>query len=232
MLDRRFRRLGVVVLSLVSIGSAVPRVCQAQAFNWLLPAGGETWTAGTSHSLAWSGGPPNVLNVSLIQVTPFQNAGTIAFNIPYTLGTLWSIPANLPPGAYQVYIEDLGATQFAYSLPFQVVAPPPCAPGCTRVSIGPTMYGYSPGTSCHSTLAGAIGLANSYISAQVAGGCPAGWFVATGSTAIDLTQSPYPSCFVGQTGFFGVEATATFCCCPGPTDARRSTWGQLKSHYR
>jgi len=56
--------MGILAVFAVALAvSAGPAV--AQPFTWLLPAGGETWTAGTTHSIEWTGGTPSG-NVSIV----------------------------------------------------------------------------------------------------------------------------------------------------------------------
>ena len=53
-------------LAIFTMALAVsPVPAAAQPFSWLLPAGGETWTAGTTHSIEWTGGTPSG-NVSIV----------------------------------------------------------------------------------------------------------------------------------------------------------------------
>lgn len=222
-----------VVIALAAVLLLSPRVSAAQAFTWQVPAGGETWTAGTSHSVEWTGGPVAMnVNVLLISITLNAVVGPVALNAPYLLPASWAIPANLPPGPYQLYIEDVGTTTYQYSGIFTVQAGPTCSQGCVQVAIAPGNFGGYPATHCGTTAADAMANAQSWLSAQLANACAQGWNIDNSSIMADYTFLPTGACYVGQFGAFMVEASAVACCCPGPTDARKSTWGTLKVRYR
>jgi hypothetical protein len=117
----RAATLACLLRSPLALGLAVaiffaPHTAQAQPYTWSIPFGGETWTAGTTHTVHWSAGPTGVnANVYLISLSPFQNLGAISLNVPFPQFTSWAIPSNLPPGAYQLYVEDVATTTFLYS---------------------------------------------------------------------------------------------------------------------
>ncbi len=212
---------------------AAPQSAFAQAFTWLSPVGGEVWTAGTTHTLEWSGGPSGSnLTVQLIRLSPFQVAGTVQSNMPYGFATPMTIPANLPPGAYQVYVSDTPTTTWAYSSTFTIQAPPACAAGCALVAVAPEFSGGYPLTSCGTTAAIAYSNAQSWLTTKLSNACPAGYVLDPSSVVSEFTQLPLGSCYVGEFGAYQVEATAVACCCPGPTSGRRSSWGGVKTHYR
>ncbi|MEO7867874.1 MAG: hypothetical protein ABIU54_09570 [Candidatus Eisenbacteria bacterium] len=212
---------------------AAPRFAFAQAFTWLSPVGGETWTAGTTHTLEWSGGPSGSnIGVYLISLSPYQVVSTVQTNMPYGFTTPMTIPANLVPGAYQVYISDTPTTTWTYSSTFTLQAPPTCGSGCTLVAVVPDYASGYPITSCGTTAAIAYSNAQSWLNSKLTNACPAGYTMDPSSVVSEFTQLPLGSCYVGQFGAFQVEATAVACCCAAPTSGRRTTWGGVKSHYR
>src|SRR5205823_5622719 len=87
-------------------GTITGAPASAQPFTWLLPSGGETWTAGTTHTVEWSGGPASTVNVYIDRLSPFQVADVVGNGLPNTGFAYWTIPSGLTPGAYQVYVED------------------------------------------------------------------------------------------------------------------------------
>ena len=222
-----------LLATLMLAAAAAPRAALAQAFTWLSPAGGEVWTAGTTHTMEWSGGPSGAnLTVVLIRITPFQSAGTIQVSMPYGFTTPMTIPSNLPPGQYQMYVADTPTTTWAYSGIFTVQSAPACGQGCQAIAVAPEYFGGYPGTSCGTTLAIATANAQAWLAAKLNAACTTGWTIDPLSVVAEYTQVPLGSCYVGQSGFYQVEATAVACCCPPPTNTLRGTWGGLKAHYR
>jgi len=125
-----------VAIALAAALLLLPRIASAQPFAFQVPAGGETWTAGTTHTIEWTGGPIGVnSNVYLISIVPFQSQGPIVLNSPYLQPASWAISSGLPPGQYQLYIEDVGSTTYSYSNIFTVQARPTCASGCAAIAI-------------------------------------------------------------------------------------------------
>lgn len=212
---------------------ACPALARAQAFTWQVPAGGETWTKGTTHTVVWSGGPVSVnTNVQVISLSPYQVAGTIALNHPYSLPASWTIPAGLAPGSYQLYVEDVTTSTWAYSATFTIQNQPPCATGCLPFAIAREWWSGYPATSCGTDAATALNNAQSWMSTQLAGACAQGFTLDPSSVIAEYTYLPVGSCYAGQFGAFQVEATAVGCCCSAATDATRRTWGTLKLRYR
>ena len=201
----------------------------AQAFNWLLPAGGEVWTAGTTHTVEWSGGPASNVNVILISLVPYQTIGAFAVNVPNNGAVSWNIPSNLAPGGYQVVVEDVAVTTWLYSQTFTVQAAPQCGVNCSLVSVAMPFFN-PPAGACGSTAALAAANAQSWAQSNFA--CPNGYTLDPSSMVIDVTFLPVGTCLVGYTGAYVAEASAVACCCADPTSTRRSTWGRIKSVYR
>jgi len=198
----------------------------AAALTWLLPSGGEVWTAGTTHTIEWSGGiPTNNVDILLIQVTPFQLAGTIVPIMLNTGAASWTIPVGLS-GSYQVFVEEPATNDYAYSNTITVQPAPLCALGCQLVSATQFAFTTPPTGVCATTGPDALALAS------VTPTCPVGWILDPSSIVVDRTLLPVGVCYAGYSGAFVAEASAVACCCPGPTSGRRSTWGSNQTQYR
>jgi Ser-Thr-rich glycosyl-phosphatidyl-inositol-anchored membrane family len=203
----------------------------AQPFNWLLPQGGETWTAGTTHTVEWSGGPVGNVTVYAISVTPFQVADVIAASVPNTGFAQWTIPTSLAPGQYNLFVGDPGFTTYTYGPTFNVQAGPNCGAGCTLTTANMPFYGY-PGGACDATVGGAQAAATAYLQALINSACASGYTLDPSSVIIDVTILPFGTCFSGYMGQFIAEASAVFCCCAHPVPTQQKTWGAIKSRYR
>lgn len=216
------------LLCIVLLLAAAPAA--AQPFNWLLPAGGETWTAGTTHTVEWSGGPASNVDLLLISLSPYQVWGPIAINVPNSGAYSWPIPANVPPGPYQVYVGDTGTpTVWAYSQSITIQAAPTCGANCVLTSVAMPFFD-PPAGVCGQTQAEASGFATAWAQSNFA--CPNGYTLDQGSMVIDVTFLPVGVCLAGYSGPFVAEASAVACCCADPAPVPRSTWGRVKSRYR
>ena len=60
--------LGLAFVTAVLLSAALPSAALASAPTWMVPAGGETWTAGTHHTIEWSGGGANATIFALVLV--------------------------------------------------------------------------------------------------------------------------------------------------------------------
>jgi Ser-Thr-rich glycosyl-phosphatidyl-inositol-anchored membrane family protein len=222
-----------VVIALAAALLALPRIASAQPFAFQIPAGGETWTAGTTHTIEWTGGPVGVnSNVYLISITPFASQGPIVLNSPYFQPASWAISSGLTPGQYQLYIEDVGSTTYNYSQIFTVQARPTCASGCAAISVAPENFAGYPAVHCGSTAAIAMANAQSWLNAQLAAACGSGLTLDNSSVVADYTFLPTGSCYAGEFGAYMVEVSAVACCCSAATPNRRDSWGKLKVRYR
>lgn len=220
-------RRAALLLSLATL-LIVPAL--ARAFTFQVPAGGETWTAGTTHTIEWTGTPGGNVNIQVIDFNTASVVGNVTLNAPNAFVASWNLPPTLPPGQYQLYIEDVPVTTWSYGPVFTVRAMPPCAVGCTVVTVAPTYYGAYPGTQCSTDSGVALASAQSWLGAQLATLCTG--VVDPSSVLADYTYLPSAACEVGQFGPYAVEATAVACCCAGATPAERRTWGRLKTIYR
>jgi len=217
---------GVLLLTL----PLLPRASAAQPFGWLLPQGGEVWTAGTTHSVEWTGGNAGwLVNVSIISLVPFQVADVVAVNTANDGYASWTIPANLAPGAYQLYVEEVSQSTYTYSPTFTVQAPPDCGPECTLISASMPVF-EPPAGACGQTAADAEAAADAYVRSRLV--CQVGYILDVGSIVVDVTVLPVGVCLSGYSGAVVAEASAVACCCPLPLPAIESTWGHLKSLHR
>jgi hypothetical protein len=219
------------VVALALLGGASPS--SAQPFNWLLPAGGETWTAGTTHTIEWNGGNAGWnVNVHIIRVTPFVTADVVALGILNNGYAQWSVPPTFLPGQYLAYVsETVSGSPYAYSQAFNIQAAPTCGVGCTLVSASMPWYGY-PGGVCDVTVPGALAAAQSYVLPLLSNACAGGATLDPSSIVVDATILPFGVCFSGYSGQYIAEASAVGCCCSGATPSKPSSWGRVKTLYR
>jgi hypothetical protein len=224
---RRIGLFGFACLALLA-----PRAAGAQPFGWLLPAGGETWTAGTQHTVEWNGGNPSwSVLVNAIRLVPFQAADAIEASTPNDGFSFWAIPPGLAPGGYLLYVQDTAASTWAYGPAFNIQAGPQCAVGCQQVSVSMPYYEPPVGV-CGQTAADAEAAARAYSLQQLADACPNGYSIDPSSIVTDVTILPIGVCMSGYSGAFVAEASSVACCCPSPVPASPSSWGKVKSTYR
>lgn len=94
---------------------------RAMSFAVTAPVSGYSLAAGSTTDITWTGGNPNErLGIWLVDTDEWIVAGEIAVNIVDDGHESWTIPANLPPGDYQIYIENQSVTDWTYGTPFTV----------------------------------------------------------------------------------------------------------------
>lgn len=227
--DLRLRLLFLAAL----VAAAVP----AAASTWLLPAGGETWTAGTSHTVAWTGTGTSA--IVTYHPLPLSMAGyTVAAFFPNTGYLTFAIPPGTPPGQYVMQVAYQAGDPAVYSQPFTIVAPPECLNGCNLVSASmpasSPWTGLQPSNACGFTAISATSQAEAYIMSALSAQCSPGYSIDPGSVHIDVTLLPpgVGTCMVGYFGNFMAEASGHGCCCQDAVPSEAHAWGDVKARYR
>lgn len=221
---------------LVAIALLAPALAHAQFPSWQVPAGGETWTAGSSHTLMWSGGLATVTGIIAYDVNS-PSFYPVAAGFPNIGAVVWSLPANLPPGTYYLQIGfNLLNPATTNSQTFTVRAAPECLSACSLVSSGMTtadpMSGQLPIAYCGTSPNQAGSFAEAAVLAQLQAQCFPGYSLDLGSVVYDTTMLPGGLCFFGYTGGYLAESFAFGCCCPDAVPTETTSWGALKGAYR
>ncbi len=95
----------------------------AHQYTITSPATGVNWQAGSTQTITWNGAVSGRnVTLSLIQVSPFVVAGSIAASTPDTGSYSWTIPSGTTPTAYMVYLSY--GTEYTYGPSFNITAPP------------------------------------------------------------------------------------------------------------
>lgn len=119
----QWRRLLVVLL--VFLLAAVPvGVVQGQSLPLSItqPVTGTVWTAGSTVTIQWTGGAPGWnVNLALIDVPTWTTVQSIASGVPNSGTYTWTIPPGVPSSTYQVYVEEVGKKDWAYSGDIKIV---------------------------------------------------------------------------------------------------------------
>ena len=233
--SRRSPAARLLAPALLLLGlTLMPRSAAAAPPVWLVPAGGETWTAGTTHTLVWTGGDPQVSAVVYYQ-TSIVSASVVAAYFPNTGYVAWNIPANIPPGTYTLAI---GADPNGVVLSKQITikAAPECLNGCSLVYAStPACSPYTatpPAGVCGSSSFDAFAEAAFHMQGLLSSQCFAGYGMDSSTMVVDYTLLPIGTCVGGSFGGFVVEASGYGCCCPLAVPTKRPTWGGLKTRYR
>jgi hypothetical protein len=237
---------GALCLALVTAllaAAALPLSALASAPTWMVPAGGETWTAGTYHTIEWAGGGPNTTIFALVLVEianpAFSNWVTVSAFFPNNGYIGFTIPVNVNPGAYKLMMgidQDPGGP---YDSPvFNIQAAPECLSGCYQVWAsfpGPSpSFSAPPIGQCATSPSQAEAMAVAYIQNQLASQCGEGYSLDAGSVVIDVTLLPVGDCLIQESSgpMFVAEATGVGCCCQDAVPSTPQSWGTLKSLYR
>lgn len=97
----------------------------AAAYTVVAPVNGFQVAAGSTIAVTWTGPGTSNVEIALIQSSPFITALTIASNTADDGVEMWTIPCDLPPGQYLIYIEDMAVTDWTYGTTFDIL---PCCP--------------------------------------------------------------------------------------------------------
>lgn len=102
-------------------------------FTFLVPAGGETWNAGETHTIRWTGGCAEwQVHLALIFVDPFQVWSGISPAITNDRSFEWTIPVDVPTSDYYLYVMEENARTWSYGPAFHINgvhenSPPDCS---------------------------------------------------------------------------------------------------------
>jgi hypothetical protein len=225
---RSFLRTSLLAFSAaILLTAATSTVSSAQPFTLTLPAGGETWTAGTTHTLYWTGGNPT-WNVNLVFIDVTNSVVYEYFNLnsANTGEAVYTLPASLPTGTYQFYIEEVNDSTWTYGPIFTIVAGPDCGSNCQVIGTAP------PSLVCGQTQAEAESLATALARSNLV--CNSGYILDQSSIVVDVTLLAVGSfnCPSGYSGAYAVEASAVACCCSLPVPTETGTWSRIKSLIR
>ncbi|MFH0780169.1 MAG: LamG-like jellyroll fold domain-containing protein [Parcubacteria group bacterium] len=132
MMKMKTIKLSIAVLALM-LGLLVcaPAALAQAPFAFTAPTAGTNWCIGSHMPIQWTGGDPNWnVNLSLIDVPNWVVYATIVPSMPNTGAFTWTIPSNIPPSTYQIYVQNLPVTSWAYGPSFSIlknccVQPPP-----------------------------------------------------------------------------------------------------------
>ncbi|MBS1538318.1 MAG: hypothetical protein JST20_11285 [Bacteroidetes bacterium] len=98
-------------------------------YTWTTPTAGmpmiPVWKQGQTVNLTWTGGPTGPVKLYLINWCTWTAQLVIAGSTPNTHSYSWTVPATLPCGVYECYIQNATGTPVAwtYSLNFAVTRP-------------------------------------------------------------------------------------------------------------
>ena len=85
------------------------------------PVNGYQVAAGSTIAVTWTGPGTSNVTLSLIDVGAWTSSVTIASNTADDGQEYWTIPCDLPPGQYLVYIENVAFTDWTYGSTFDIL---------------------------------------------------------------------------------------------------------------
>jgi hypothetical protein len=235
------RTIALLALAALAALAPAPAALAQTPVTWLVPAGGETWTAGTTHTIEWSGGGPSVFAIVYVQQFPPYAQVPVQGNafFPNNGHGTWTLSTDqnlLPLGNYRLLIGMQNDNTPYYSNEFTVAPAPECLSHCSQVwasfPVPSPFYSELPLGACGTSPHAAGSAAYAYIQSELAIQCNSGWTLDPNSLVIDVTSLPIGSCLRGYSGAYVAEASGTGCCCEDVVPARRATWGTLKTLYR
>jgi hypothetical protein len=177
------------------------------------------------HTILWSGGPAAPVNIYLIHQPTNTVAQVVTLNDVNDGQMVFRLSGTLVPGTYQLYIEDVGPTTWAYGPQFHVESIPGCVEPCVSFATG------APEVVCGQTQAEAEALAIALVQSHMT--CGMSGTIDPNSIDIETTllavgAFPCPS---GYSGAYAVEVSAQWCCCQRPVGAEVAPWSRVKSLY-
>jgi hypothetical protein len=93
------------------------------AYTVVAPVSGWQVTAGSTIAVLWTGPGTSNVEVALIDVNAWTTAATIATNTTDDGQEIWTIPCDLAPGTYLIYVENMAVTDWTYGSEFEIL---PC----------------------------------------------------------------------------------------------------------
>ena len=118
-IGRRF--LVLIAASLLLFGIIRPVSGSSHMFTITSPTASSFWYPGSTVNITWTGGSGSTLvNLSLVDVNAWTVYTGIAGSVPNNGSFTWTVPQNVPPGTYLVYIENVERTVWAYGPNFQI----------------------------------------------------------------------------------------------------------------
>jgi hypothetical protein len=232
---------GALFALILLAAAMLPNPATATPVTFMVPAGGEIWTAGTNHTIEWQGGgPTGVFALVMVEVANPNNQVTVSAFFPNNGYVGWTIPTNIPMGAYKPLIGIDQDQAGPYEGPIFTIRPAPeCLSGCYQVWAnfpGPSpSFTAPPIGQCAASPTQAEAMAQQYILDQLLNQCGEGYNLDPGSVLIDVTLLPVGECLNQEQiggGLFVAEATGVGCCCADAVPTTRENWGSLKSMYR
>lgn len=98
------------------------------AYQVTAPVSGYQVAAGSTLPVTWTGPGTSNVNVSLVDVNAWAVAAIIATNTADDGQEYWTIPCDVPPGQYLVYIENVAVTDWTFGTTFDILRCCPTEP--------------------------------------------------------------------------------------------------------
>ena len=97
----------------------------AAAYSVTAPVNGYQVAAGSTIAVTWTGPGTSNVDIHAIHVPTWTSAGAIVSNTADDGQEFWTIPCDLRPGQYQIYVQNVAVTDWTYGTTFDIL---PCCP--------------------------------------------------------------------------------------------------------